>query len=459
MTSIEENYPTELLSAHSVSTKYTTYTLHLTIFQLTWIFFKIRKITKDCLSWFIKDVSFILAHHLSKLPLPIVTKETKTKDRGKHATYEEMIQTWVTYEVVKVLYLFGLNPKQKSDLESIAPDIERYIGYIESNILDDDNDDDDEESHQEIKHIHEIIFKHTQHSGIFDKCTFASMNEVKWKEDVKYMIPFLLLTWLRHLQQYFKSKKNEKHTWTENGNYQPHVTLSKGESTNPLAIVYLSKPGMKKPFKVKSYDHVKPYEPQNIKDITNVLIPSFEEWAMILLTPPNQTRLTQAIEDDEDTRRRWNMAEMKLCLSYKFEFNDKNYANKDKDKDDNNKNTELQPTLDYNNKTNEELHAEINNGLTKGKQAIQKITAKKTKSTFEKTMIDNMENMIRAYIALASKTFSSNYTTLEEIQIDLDSKIAQQGEGDKDEIKSNEEKDSDKKSTDESEIEEDDEDN
>ena len=46
-------------------------------------------------------------------------------------------------------------------------------------------------------------------------------------------------------------------------------------------------------------------------------------------------------------------------------------------------------------------------------------------------MIDNMENMIRAYIALASKTFSSKYTTLEDIQIDLDSKIAQQKAQDK----------------------------
>ena len=289
------------------------------------------------------------------------------------------------------------------------------------------------------------------------------------------MIPFLLLTWLRQLQQYFKSKKNDKRTWTENGNYQPHMTLSKGESKNPLAIVYLSKPGTKKPFKVKSYDHIKPYEPQNIKDITNVLIPSFEEWAMILLTPPNQTRLTQAIQDDVDTRRRWNIAEMKLRLCYKFELNDKNYANKDKDKDDKNKNTELQPALDYNNKTNEELHAEINSGLTKGQQAIQKIKAKKTKSTYDKMMIDNMENMIMAYIALASKTFSSNYTTLEEIQVDLDSKIAQQkaqdeektshtnnklkeGEGDKDEIENNEETDSDKESTEESEREEEEED-
>ena len=87
--------------------------------------------------------------------------------------------------------------------------------------------------------------------------------------------------------------------------------------------------------------------------------------------------------------------------------------------------------MDYNNKTNEEIHAEINNGLINGQKAIEKIKAKKTKSTNDNMMIDNMENMIRAYIALASKTFSSKYTTLEDIQIDLDSKIAQQKAQDK----------------------------
>jgi hypothetical protein len=158
------------------------------------------------LSWFIKDVSFILAHHLTKLPLSFVTKDPKAKDRGKHATYEEMIQTWVTYEVVKVMYLFGLSPTPRSNLGKIAPEIEKYILHIESNKLDDDDDDENDE-YEEIKNTHEIIFKNTQHSGLFEKCTFASWTEAKWKEDVKYMIPFLLLAWLRQLQQYFKEKK------------------------------------------------------------------------------------------------------------------------------------------------------------------------------------------------------------------------------------------------------------
>jgi len=365
---------------------------------------------------------------LTKLPLSFVTKDPKAKDRGKHATYEEMIQTWVTYEVVKVMYLFGLSPTPRSNLGKIAPEIEKYILHIESNKLDDDDDDENDE-YEEIKNTHEIIFKNTQHSGLFEKCTFASWTEAKWKEDVKYMIPFLLLAWLRQLQQYFKEKKNKDCTWAKKGNYQPHISFSKGESSNPLAVVYLCKPGTKKAYKVESYNDIKPYEPKKVEELTtNVLIPSFEEWALLLLTLPNQTRMNETVKYDNDTMRRWKMAESKIKRGYKFELNDKNYANKDKNKDDKNENMELQPILDYNTKTQEEIHAEINNGLIKGHKAIEKIKAKKTKSIEDNMMIENMENMIRAYIALASKTFSSTYSTLKDIQIDLDSKIAQQKE-------------------------------
>jgi len=324
------------------------------------------------LSWYIKDVSFTLAHHLTKLPLSFVTKDPKAKDRGKHATYEEMIQTWVTYEVVKVMYLFGLSPTPRSNLGKIAPEIEKYILHIESNKLDDDDDDENDE-YEEIKNTHEIIFKNTQHSGLFEKCTFASWTEAKWKEDVKYMIPFLLLTWLRQLQQYFKEKKNKDCTWAKKGNYQPHISFSKGESSNPLAVVYLCKPGTKKAYKVESYNDIKPYEPKKVEELTtNVLIPSFEEWALLLLTLPNQTRMNETVKYDNDTMRRWKMAESKIKRGYKFELNDTNYAIEDN------------------------------------------------------MMIENMENMIRAYIALASKTFSSTYSRLKDIQVDLNTKIAQQ---------------------------------
>jgi len=41
-----------------------------------------------------------------------------------------MIQTWVTYEVVKVLYIYGLNPEPSEQLETVAPHIETYIKYV-----------------------------------------------------------------------------------------------------------------------------------------------------------------------------------------------------------------------------------------------------------------------------------------------------------------------------------------
>ena len=62
-------------------------------------------------------------------------------------------------------------------------------------------------------------------------------------------------------------------------------------------------------------------------------------------------------------------------------------------------------------------------------------------------MIDNMDNMIRAYIALANNTFSSELTTLKDIQIELNKKIAQQktqvGEENSEDSENNQEEDED----------------
>jgi len=67
-----------------------------------------------------------------------------------------MIQTWVTYEVVKVLYIYGLNPERSEQLETVAPHIEKYI-------LNSD-------SHADAKEIHEVLLNNTQHAGTFAKC-------------------------------------------------------------------------------------------------------------------------------------------------------------------------------------------------------------------------------------------------------------------------------------------------
>jgi hypothetical protein len=177
----------------------------------------------DCLSWYISDASFVIATYLSKLDI-------EGRDRGKHATYLEMIQTWVTYEVVKVLYIYGLNPERSEQLETVAPHIEKYIKYV----IDTESNSD---SHADAKEIHEVLLNNTQHAGTFTKCNFSGMADIKWKEEVKFMIPLLVLTWLRQLQQFFKRKQNKLRSWSSLGNYAPHLKLQHGGKNNPLAIV------------------------------------------------------------------------------------------------------------------------------------------------------------------------------------------------------------------------------
>jgi hypothetical protein len=88
--------------------------------------------------------------------------------------------------------------------------------------------------------VQELVIKKNMHSGYFHKCNFAGAAEIVWKDDVKFMIPFLILTWLRQLQQFFD--KCQKRTWSNYGNYNPHLKLNQGEGSDPLAVVYLSMP-------------------------------------------------------------------------------------------------------------------------------------------------------------------------------------------------------------------------
>ncbi len=105
----------------------------------------------DCLSLYISDASFIIANYLSKF-------DVIGKDRGKHGTYHEMIQWWVTYELVKVLYLYGLNPQQSTSLNNVAPEIDDYIKYITTQ---------GSELFSTTQGVQETLLKYTLHSGYF----------------------------------------------------------------------------------------------------------------------------------------------------------------------------------------------------------------------------------------------------------------------------------------------------
>ncbi len=57
-------------------------------------------------------------------------KDAVKRDKGAPGVYHEMIQTWVPYELVKVIYIFGLNPEPNKSLSECALEIREYIEYL-----------------------------------------------------------------------------------------------------------------------------------------------------------------------------------------------------------------------------------------------------------------------------------------------------------------------------------------
>jgi hypothetical protein len=236
------------------------------------------------LSWYVSDASLIIAKYLAKL------KDAVKKDRGSPGVYHEMIQTWVTYELVKVIYIFRLNPSPNDDLSNFAPEIDTYIAYLRTG-------DEDKDNKKYATTTHELLMRQTLHTGVFHKCSFAKVEMPVWNNDVKYMIPIVILTWLRQLEEYFF--QYEKETWAVLGDY---LGNEKAEPKNPFRKVVLkNKSGQT--YRVREYSDIKP--DKTFKKKRKAVSTSLEEWAMCLLKPDLPKKLQEAIDSDDESNQRW----------------------------------------------------------------------------------------------------------------------------------------------------------
>ncbi len=69
------------------------------------------------MSWYINDISHIISKKLAKCETTVVA------EIGMPNIFHKMIHTWVTYEVVKMLYLFELKPTINEKLKEWSPNI------------------------------------------------------------------------------------------------------------------------------------------------------------------------------------------------------------------------------------------------------------------------------------------------------------------------------------------------
>jgi hypothetical protein len=88
----------------------------------------------------------------------IAKKPSTGIDRGDSLVFQEFIQSWVGYELVKVLNVFGLQPEIRSDLEDWSPDLFATFSYLTSNRS---NDRHKNKAHKRL----DLLFEQTEHNS------------------------------------------------------------------------------------------------------------------------------------------------------------------------------------------------------------------------------------------------------------------------------------------------------
>ena len=163
-------------------------TLNLTLTEINTISFA------DGLSWYVYDAAQVIATKIAKKPFDGI-------DRGDSLVFQDFIYSWVGYELVKVLNVFGLQPKIRSDLATWSTDLFATINYYLSNRSNDLHKD------NATKTL-DLLFDQTEHSSYFGKLNFGSKENFKTMKNSSLYL--LTLMWLRQLEQYLHSHGSSK---------------------------------------------------------------------------------------------------------------------------------------------------------------------------------------------------------------------------------------------------------
>ena len=102
---------------------------------------------------------------------------------------------WVGYELVKLLLIFGLQPTGiRGDLKSWSLDLYNFFVFFKDKQINENNE-------RYAQKILDLLFVKTDHDGHFSAIKFGGKSNIeKMKHKTLF---FVILTWLRPLQQYF----------------------------------------------------------------------------------------------------------------------------------------------------------------------------------------------------------------------------------------------------------------
>ncbi len=157
------------------------------------------------LSWYIHNAAIILSTRISKKPYSNGT------DRGESLIFRQFIHSWVCYELVKVLHVFGLQPKIRSDIADWSPNLHNTFGYFTVKKL--------PEYKEDAMRVLNILFNKTEHNSYLVKNVFGSKQKITQAGNPTLYL--VVLTWLRQLQQCFYEYNdvNMAKDWNRHGRY------------------------------------------------------------------------------------------------------------------------------------------------------------------------------------------------------------------------------------------------
>ena len=216
----------------------------------------------DCISWFHLNASYVLGNKIAK------NRESQFNDLGKPQFFYEVVQSWVSFELVQVLQKFGLNPKFKSNLNTWSKDIHCVVQYMKKS-----QQQDHEKKRAQV--CIDILFqpKKTEHYGSFIRCEHGT--KMNFEKMTNFAIPLVILTWHRMIQEYFW--KNGDKTFFEYGNYMPRKQRFPKDAIDLYMI-----DGVGQETNIKSFDMIRPTA---AADVSQHACLSLLEWAYYLLEP------------------------------------------------------------------------------------------------------------------------------------------------------------------------------
>jgi len=175
----------------------------------------------DTLSWFVINVSYVIGEKLAK-PRKIVI------DKGAPQFFYEIVQYWVTYDLVQIIAKYGLMPDFNDNLKEWSSDIYNIARLLRNDTM----------TNEESKRANvclDILYdpKQTVHWSNFARCGLATKKHLKGMTSCS--LPLVMITWQRMLVEYFHANINE--TFFEKGNYEPQ---QRANTRCPLNNLHLS---------------------------------------------------------------------------------------------------------------------------------------------------------------------------------------------------------------------------